>query len=145
MMPRSDRGGRRGRAAQERTPGKKYPNRTDLGMQVAPGQPFGQAAAQQRALAVVPMGAPRTPAPQASPSPGGGSSWAVPGSLGALDRETERPNEPLTAGMSIGPGPGPEALPSFGMGQPADIIRELYRMSPNEELRELLEDNDSGF
>lgn len=33
---------------------------------------------------------------------------------GAFNRPTERPNEPITAGMPTGPGPGPESLPGIG-------------------------------
>lgn len=40
------------------------------------------------------------PAPQAP----------IPGGAGPLLRPTERPGEPITAGMPIGPGPGKEAL-----------------------------------
>lgn len=34
----------------------------------------------------------------------------VAGMLGPLDAPTQRPNEPLTAGLPSGPGPGPGAL-----------------------------------
>lgn len=57
------------------------------------------------------------------------------GSLGALDQPTARPNEPITAGMASGPGAGP-------VRQPDDFdinLRELYRISPNSELLELIE------
>lgn len=105
------RGGRRaGRA------GVKYPNRTDLqGAQLpvnAPrGLPYGDRAKLVAAERAVPMGTPGagTVAPPAGgqgtpPSPG-----PQPGSLPFLGG-TERPGEPVTAGLPVGPGPGPEVL-----------------------------------
>lgn len=73
------------------------------------------------------------------PGPAGPSARPVP-----LDAPTARPNEPLTAGVDIGPGPG--AAP---MSQPTSdpLIKELravYLAFPNEDLRELLEDYDEG-
>lgn len=38
-----------------------------------------------------------------------------------LDAPTERPTEPITAGMPFGPGPGTEALPNYRQAE-ADII-----------------------
>lgn len=65
---------------------------------------------------------------------------------GLLDRPTERPDEPLTAGAPFGPGPGPEALPypqpvtEVASGpEPVDVTAELlrraYRMNPTPHLR----------
>jgi hypothetical protein len=38
----------------------------------------------------------------------------MPGSNGPLTRPTERPNEPVTHGLPVGPGAGPEALQGVG-------------------------------
>ena len=38
-----------------------------------------------------------------------------------IDAPTQRPDEPITAGMPFGEGPGPEALPNFRQ-QEADIV-----------------------
>jgi hypothetical protein len=73
-------------------------NRTDLPRTTAPGQPYGVAGAQQAAMAAVPMGAPPTSQAPAPPPPT------------PLGAPTERPNEPITAGMPFGAGPGPEML-----------------------------------
>lgn len=62
----------------------------------------------------------------------------VPGAGGAFTRPTERPNEPLTAGMPTGPGPGPEVLPSHA-STAADELRALFLQFPLPELRELIE------
>jgi len=101
-MPRKGRGGER-----QGTPGTAYGNRSDLNMPIStvPGQDYGKASAQQAAQSAVPMGqspvsnlqqAPAMPTPQAAPLPQPGSMpWLHP---------TNRPNEPVTAGLPFGPG-----------------------------------------
>jgi hypothetical protein len=117
-MPRTGRGGPR-----QGTPGKTYTNRSDLNtnkklpIQVAPSQQYGQGVAQRSAQQAVPMaGGPALPSPQVSPA---AVPAPVPGAGGGLARPTDRPGEPLTAGLPIGPGPGPEALT-----QPPDFYAE---------------------
>jgi hypothetical protein len=96
-------------------------------VQVPTGLPYGQAgalAAAQHALPL-PQGNPTPPA--AAPlAPGGaaGGPAAMQQALMAARQHvanatpllapTERPNEPITAGMSTGAGPGPESLNGFG-------------------------------
>ena len=87
---------------------EQYSNRSDLrnpmnkvAKQVAPGQTYGEGAAQMRSQQAVPMAASPT---DTAPAP------IMPGSLGGLDRATERPYEEPTFGSSIGPGPGPEVM-----------------------------------
>lgn len=105
-MPRG--GARRG------TPGTTYANRTDLNTSLpktaAPGQTYGSGAAQMRAQTAMPMGAQPPPAPAGPPAPPG-QPPVQPGQFGPLDRPTDRPGEPLTAGAPIGPGPNSPALP----------------------------------
>jgi hypothetical protein len=85
------------------TPGKAYPNRTDMQMpKVVPGQQYGQAAMQAQAQQMMPMAAPAA---------------VPPGSLPPLAGPTRRPNEPVTAGLPSGPGPGPEALGAVPQGE----------------------------
>lgn len=88
---------------------KDYPNRSDLrGGKVpkmaATGQTYGEAGKQMASQSAVPMApSPTSNAiPQAPP--------VQPGSLGELNRTTERPDELATLGSMVGPGPGPEAL-----------------------------------
>jgi hypothetical protein len=143
-MPRTGKGGSR-----QGTPGKLYPNRTDLSARkplapVAPsGQPYGVRGAQISTQRILPAGAPGTtvpsppapndPAPSGSGGPGGGGLAALlgalnptagigPGSLPPLDRPTERPNEPLTHGSPSGPGAGPEVL---GLPTPSQNLGQL--------------------
>lgn len=138
------RGGRRAG-----TPGKSYGNRTDLNtnrtlpVRTAPGQAYGVAGQQAEAQRAIPL-RPQPPAgpppsTDAMPGPAGPSSPVVP-----LDAPTARPNEPLTAGVNIGPGPG---APPMSQPAPDPLIEELravYLAFPNEDLRELLEDYDTG-
>ena len=87
-MPAQHGGRRQGK------PGVAYGNRTDLNaqkIQTVPGQTYGKATAQAEAQKAIPL-------PDNTP---------IPGSFGALDRPTERPDEPVTAGAPFGPGPGP--------------------------------------
>lgn len=126
------------------TPGKAYANRSDLRggnplpVTVPTGQPYGAAKAledQQRAL---PVSAPSGPPRVATASTA--TAGAGPGSFGDPLRATERPNEPLSAGLPWGPGPGPEAL-NPGLGDPtADELRAIYARFPTEALREAIEE-----
>lgn len=92
----------------------QHSQRTDGGptqpMSTVGGQPYGQATADLNAERVQPLpGQPGPPAPQQ----GGGDAGPaqMPTYHGKpFDRPSERPNEPITAGMPFGAGPGPEAL-----------------------------------
>lgn len=88
---------------------KQYSNRSDLrnpagkmAKTAVPGQTYGEAGKQLAAQDAVPMGAPSAPQPQMPAT--------RPGSMGAFDRVTERPDEPVTAGAPVGAGPGPEVF-----------------------------------
>ena len=87
-MPRKGPGGIR-----TGTPGKAYSNRTDMNQNqgstqpiaAAPNQPYGVASAQKAAQRTVPL--PVAAAP-----------------IKPFSRPTERPNEPVTAGLPVGEG-----------------------------------------
>jgi hypothetical protein len=117
-----------------------YANRTDLqnptkklAVTTATGQTYGEAGAQRSAQQAVPMGTPQAPV-------------VAPGSLGALDRPTERPLEPVTAGNPLGAGPGAEALvtplpDTLMAGGKQDLInqvRYVYSKYPNTAVLQLL-------
>lgn len=113
------------------TPGKGYSNRTDLA-QVPKGLPYGERQAREQALQAQPL--PRQGgAPPAPPRRPGALAEAVP-----LDAPTQRPGEPVTAGVPMGPGAGPEALGTVSQA-PIDLLRVLYRRFPLESIRQLLE------
>lgn len=114
------RGGRRAG-----TPGKAYSNRTDLqGPQAPTGLPYGDRAKLIAAQRAVPAG----PAPAPMPGPGVGSpppsqlpaAGPAPGEL-PFTGPTQRPGEPVTAGLPVGPGPGPEVL-TMNQANPQDPI-----------------------
>jgi hypothetical protein len=134
------RGGRRG-GRRSGTAGVKYPNRTDLqGAQLPPnaptGLPYGDRAKLIAAQRAVPMGQQPAPAPPtnmggAPPAPGAAApppaAAPVPGSLAFLG-PTARPNEPVTAGIPRGPGPGPEVLtnnPQRANQSVANLLQQL--------------------
>src|SRR5271154_4579072 len=98
--------------------GRTGPNRTDLmrpspePITTAPGQTYGEAAQQQLAQRAAPMGAaPLAGSGPVSSTPAPGVPSALPGAPmvgqnGPLTRPTERPNEPVTHGLPMGPGAG---------------------------------------
>ena len=146
-MPRSGRGGKR-----QGTPGRAYPNRTDLAQAptAAPGQTYGNVAQQINAQKQIPLPKQAPPAAPASagsapagPPPPAGAAPApiAPGSLGPLDAPTTRPGEPLTAGLTTGAGPGPEAL---GMAAQPDAdptvatLKGILARYPNADLQALV-------
>lgn len=142
--PRTYGRNRRG-GARQGTPGENYQNRSDLQggarqpATAATGQTYGNAGAQIAAQKAVPMaGTPGIPAPQGPPQ-----LATYPGDHGPFDRPTERPDEPVTAGIGAGPGAGPEAMttpPNDTLSQ----LRAIYSAFPDESLREILEDLESG-
>ena len=86
----------------------------------------------QMAALPIPQGGAVAP-PQVSATPAAGLPEIIP-----LDAETRYPDQPITAGLRTGAGPGPEAL---GMGDlPAEVLRQVYQQYPTEEIRELIED-----
>lgn len=67
----------------------------------------------------------------------------MPGQVVPLDAPTQRPGEPLTAGLPHGPGPGPEALgvqPGVAQGyqNARDHIGMLARAQPDNDALQYL-------
>jgi hypothetical protein len=121
-------------------PGASYQNRSDLAqgprapsqpVKTATGQPYGAATAQAQAQQAVPL-----------------PDFAAM----HLARPTERPQEPVTAGLPMGPGPGPEAMPMMGTQNPtsgdevAALNRATYMAYPTDEMHDLIiEDQAKGY
>lgn len=63
-----------------------------------------------------------------------------PGGTGLL-APTARPAEPVTAGLPVGPGAGPEALGATPTANATVLgeLRAVYQIAPNEELRQIIE------
>lgn len=136
------RGGRR-----QGVVGRAYGNRTDLTMNARPlpiatakNQPYGEAGAQADAQRQIPL-AP-APGPGAAGAPGaGGPPGPMPGSLGAFDRPSDRPGEPLTHGADLGPGGGQEVLgikpPPQGGPPITQLLMTLAQTSGSKDIMEL--------
>lgn len=115
-MPRARRENRGG--PRQGVVGRQYGNRTDLANSERVPSPQVRAAAQQGAVAAQQ----RQPMPQVTP----------------LTAESQRPDEPVTAGLPFGPGAGPEALAVPGMLGPLEKLKRMYRANPNPDLLELI-------
>ncbi len=137
------RGGQR-----QGTPGTAYTNRSDLNANKAlpaatgPSRTYGDSAASQRAQNIIPM-APQPAAGSAAQQLQPAAPPAPPAPVTDLYAPSDRPDEPITAGLPTGAGPGPEAL---NMGEPiVDELRALFLADPgNPDLQELLELYDEG-
>lgn len=130
--------------ARQGNPGKPHPNRSDLRAQkiaVPPSAEYGQGERLRAAQQAVPLaGAPAaaTPAaaagaaPAQAPPPG-----PMAGEQGDLLRPTERPGEPVTAGVPFGPGPmGTQPAPDPVLAQ----LQAYYSVFPTQDLADLIED-----
>jgi hypothetical protein len=113
----------------------EYSNRSDLrnpagkiAAQAATGQPYGEASKQLAAQQAVPMGAPPTAAPQ----PMQPVNRPVPGNVVDLMAPTERPQDMMAPIMGNTPMILPASDPVI------DELEVLYRMYPNDDLKDLL-------
>lgn len=108
-----------------------------------PGQEYGAQAEQVRSQQAVPVAPPPSAAPvqtsletllAGAPRPSDAPTL--------LDGESERPHEPITAGLPSGPGPGPEALMTPGVflnRRPGtDELEALFAVFPFEGIRRIL-------
>lgn len=122
-----------------------YSNRSDLRNPATrkvnfTGQTYGTAAQQAQAQAAIPPGsAPgqvqaQQIAAQQVPPPRPGAQ--------ALNRPTERPLEPITAGADFGPGPNSQQAGVMPRIVPVDNVMEqlrvLYQMFPNDDLADMI-------
>jgi hypothetical protein len=138
------------------TPGASYSNRSDLNRPVTPqaatGQQYGRRAEQMAAQRAMPIAPPPTDAvptaspPGATPATQGLSALSGPlaGQVVPLDAPSTRPGEPITAGLPVGAGAGPEVLgPLAGMRDEIGAeLRAIYARFPTEELRQMIEELD---
>ena len=113
------RGGRR-----QGTPGKAYSNRTDLALNRAPQTGLSTAAAG----GIAPPAAPRPAAPPPA-------AFTTPDMVPDLTDPTARPGEPVTHGLSFGPGGGPEAIGPVPISPTIASIQAAYQANPTPELR----------
>lgn len=147
-MAADNRGGPRQPDVKPRPPAGpgRLANRQDLSqpgpqpVRVPTGLPYGQRQAMEQAQASVPAPALRA-APAPAPPPQAGTQRAqgpgrIPTLAEILARPTNRPTEPITAGIPTGPGPG--AITSApDTGSVAAIIERAAAASGSDVLREL--------
>lgn len=140
-MPRARKPGSGG--ARQGQPGQTYSNRTDLNtnraalpVMTGPSQQYGQRTQQEAAQRAIPL-----PNNTATPSPGQAApAGPLPGERGGMDRATDRPMEPITAGLGMGAGAGPEVLgANFAADTAAMKLRALYETNPSDGLLALIE------
>jgi hypothetical protein len=124
-------------------PGQGQPNGQPV--QVPTGTPYGEASQLQQAQQAVPLPkTPQVPAPGGAPQPvdmGAALAAAkahVPPNLGKLTRPTERPHEPVTAGLPGGPPPqAGTAAPQRQVGSLSSMISAVAAVSGSAALSQL--------
>jgi hypothetical protein len=121
-------------------PGANYQNRTDLPgktqpITVASGQEYGTRGAQEDAQRAIPL-------PAGAPPPAPTSLGSVTaGPITPLDAPTQRPNEPLTHGLPIGAGGGPEVLGgSVNSNDPVLYLEGLYQSTNDPSVYAMLQE-----
>jgi len=107
----------------------------DAKIQNAAGGAYGQRAELTSLAQGAPMAQTATPAMPVPASVGG----SVP-TVGIFE-PTQRPNEPITAGIDAGEGPGSEVLmtPVDAPDQLATFARAMYMANPTPQLRRIVE------
>jgi hypothetical protein len=106
-----------------------------------PGQGYGEQAKQVAAQKAIPMAGaaqPPTRPPLEQLLAGAPSPDSVPG----MFEPTQRPYEPVTAGLPIGPGEGSDAMAAPNMFAPepgVDELRAVYAVFPYPGIKALLQ------
>lgn len=134
--------------------GGQYPNRSDLQAQ-PPRAPtnmaYGEHKAMIEAQQAMPMPqAPPPPTPQPGAPQGGvpfdqlfaqamQEAEAMEPMQVGMNAPTSRPNEPITAGLSSGPGPGPEVLSMRPMTPLTQSLRTMAEVTGDPAIFELLD------
>jgi hypothetical protein len=130
------------------TPGRTYSNRTDLGKQPAsapPGLEYGARKRLMDAQRVQPVAG----SPSGAMASRGGPPLATrlaPGEVPSLDAPSAYPDEPVTAGLVAGAGPGPESLTVGAFGpESLSLLRLVYANFPDEDIRRLIEQTEANL
>lgn len=115
-------------------------NRSDLTVappqpvRAASGQQYGKRQQQEQAQRAIPL--PQQQVPRLDLNAVLQSAQNAPAPAGLLAGPSDSPDEPVTAGLPFGAGPGPEAL---GGAPHVDELRALYQAYPNPDLLALIE------
>ena len=103
---------------------------------------YGDVQAAQASQRAVPI--PNAPRPQARPqnlAPGAGGPAPLPDHIFGMP--SSRPEEPVTDGLGIGPGRGPEALATQDVDEEDDrevVLRWLTEVAGNADARDMLDE-----
>lgn len=123
------------------TPNTTYSNRSDLAEQPASAPSGLEYGTRQRLLdaqRAQPMAGRAT-----SPGARGGvplASHLAPGEVPSLDDPSAYPDEPVTAGLVAGAGPGPESLTTGGFGpESLSLLRMVYARFQDPDIARLIE------
>lgn len=112
------------------------------------GQPYGEGVAQRQMQQAMPAPQQRqTPPVDAAPTPvvaatrppvdPRAAAAALRDRVGVFGPATNRPAEPVTSGLTTGPGPGPEALVGNRRSPLGETMRMVARQSGNDFLARL--------
>ena len=98
------------------------------------GMPYGERKATMDAQQQVPMGTGSTQPPPMAPADGAGLPPLDFGSIPDINAESEFPDEPITTGLPVGPGLGPEALVRPSAGRVANTLGMIADLTGDEQL-----------
>ena len=99
------------------------------------GLPYGEGQAMMDIQGSAPMAA--APSIEQSNMPSGLASAAASQPLTPFGAPTERPNEPITAGMDFGAGPGSESLNLPRERRLSEILSSMIDIDPTGDVEEL--------
>lgn len=103
---------------------------TAQSMSTAPDQPYGDQTQQMNEQRIAPMaGKPEMPPPPDVPATEPENVQGQLYSGGEFGAPTSRPNEPVTSGVPIGPGPGPSLMPNVNARPSGRMTQMLMAMS----------------
>lgn len=104
-------------------------------VRLATGQPYGARTAMQAQQQAAPMAAAVRPGMAGPPTGGGAQPAGSP--LPSVFRPTDRPNEPITAGIPFGP--GASGVPaSDDISDPDVLLAAMARVLPHPEIFRLM-------
>ena len=114
--------------------GKPKGQRTDLNQVAAGTTEYGERQQMEEGMAQVPVRAPSGPPPG-----GAGGGMTLPDDVPMPLDQSAMPAEPIQAGLSTGPGRGPESLAATPADQSLQMeLRALYAQYPTKDLQRLI-------
>lgn len=111
------------------------------------GQDYGERQATLDRQTIQPVaGAPTSGVTGGGERPMPNLSGMLPGEVPTLLDPSANPNQPVTAGLPTGPGPGLEGMSAGSFGpQELSFLRGMYRKYPYESLRRMIEQMEASL